>query len=104
MTNFVCIRQPSALTYFKGVCHLNLALISLMVLLLARVIRCSVVVGDERNRIKKNKKKATKQQPQIGGVHTVPSLIEKGYSFVNVSFFPFCLGDPHPPPPPKKNA
>ena len=62
MTNFVCIRQPSALyiTYFKGVCHLNLALISLMVLLLARVIRCSVVVGDERNRIKKNKKKATK--------------------------------------------
>ena len=64
MTNFVCIRQPSALyvTYFKGVCHLNLALISLMVLLLARVIRCSVVVADERNRIKKNKKKQ-QQQP-----------------------------------------
>ena len=66
MTNFVCTRQPSALyiTYFKGVCHLNLALISLIVLLLARVIRCSVVVGDGRNRIKKNKKKQQQQQQQ----------------------------------------
>ena len=37
----------------------------------------------------------------------MPSLIEKGYSFVIVSFFPFCLGahippPPPPPPPPKK--
>ena len=105
MTNFVCIRQPSALyiTYFKGVCHLNLALISLMALLLARVIRCSVVVGDERTRIKKKndkKKQQQQQQPQIGGVHTAFTY-RKRILFGQCVLLPFLFRRP-PPPPQKK--
>ena len=106
MTNFVCIRQPSALyiTYFKGVCHLNLALISLMVLLLARVILCSVVVGDESNRIKKNFKKATTTTTTTIDWRRAYCAFtyRKRILFRQCVLLPFLLGPPPPPPPKKK--
>ena len=103
MTNFVCIRQPSALyiTYFKGVCHLNLALISLMVLLLARVILCSVVVGDESNRINKNLKKATTTTIDWRRAYCAFTY-RKRILFRQCVLLPFLLGDPPPPPKKKK--